>query len=220
MKTLIYVLFLLVTIFPIQVHSQTPQKLSTMSDEEAVKFVEEIHNVLFDMLQDQTLPFSFREIVYEYFKGKGKTFHEVAATTPSPGKECAVTYYNEKEKRIEIGVYLPDIKSITEYSSIELRRVTIALVIGHELIHVRLQKEYPIILPPGLTDKEIESIKYCGEAAAYGIQILEMIRPLELANKKIMNAFPDYLKHSKKLKECGDDYKSKEWIQYIKKQYP
>ena len=192
---------------------------AVMTSEVAVRYINtEINPILAKVANDPSQIPGIKNRLIEQFKATvpGGKMMEGAMRGFRPGVPDSVAHldYDAAQKKPFLMIFVPALQKMKrdlEWSGYKTHDIEtiIGLIFAHEQVHYEideLQKKYPIEQRVGKNNPDLEARE---EAEAWGITILEMIRPA--LEKKIR--LPQYMvDNSAELKRVGDDYHNPAWV--------
>lgn len=121
--------------------------------------------------------------------------------------------WDSKQEKMVLMVFVPAIRNLRAepaFSSDVNFELMMAITFAHEYVHVERDPLHPIRFRSGKNTPEIRRLSAQDEAEAWGVTILEMIRPALKQNRWL----PENLRQdSEQLKLAKDNYDDPGWIQ-------
>lgn len=105
-------------------------------------------------------------------------------------------------------LFVPAVQKMEKEKSRKDFEDAIAVSFAHEYIHWENRYEFPWEKRRYVRDYDWEMM--AEEAAAFGITIIEIIRPMESQGRR---PFPELIASSEELRKVGDDYRRPGWIE-------
>jgi len=197
----------------------------TMRSEEAAKYINDEINprltrVANDPNQIPGIRDRLREIIINTNKPSGKMLYTaVGGYHPDSHETIAHVDYDIKNKKPLLMIFIPAIQNeiktfIAKHYRQEEIDLMVAIYYAHEQVHyenTEIKHKYPKLAERALKkDRDLEARE---EAEAWGITILEMIRP---AIAKGFRLPANLIQNSEAFKQVGDNYNSQLWIDAFK----
>jgi hypothetical protein len=128
---------------------------------------------------------------------------------PTSKDTLAHVDWDAKQNKPVLMVFMPavrDLRAKAEFQNSDNFELLMAITFAHEYVHIERDKYHPMKLRAGTYSPQIAQKD---EAEAWGITILEMIRPALQQHRWL----PENLRHnSKELKKAKDNYDDPGWI--------